>query len=145
MHGRPRPLDPNASVRLSKQKQKNTGPELVVRRLVHGLGHRFRIENKDLPGSPDLANRSRRWAMFVHGCYWHHHEGCPRATLPKSNRKWWAEKFEGNRARDRGKASQLRDRGFTVITVWECELDDLVVLKHRLSRELDQTCGNLDE
>lgn len=139
MSGRPKPSDPSVSKRLAKQKQKNTEPELVVRRLLHQLGHRFRLSNRDLPGSPDIANRSKKWAVFVHGCYWHAHEGCPRATVPKSNRQWWLEKFAANRERDRRKETQLRDLGFRVVVVWECELAYEAALVARLRDELART------
>jgi DNA mismatch endonuclease, patch repair protein len=115
-------LDEATSRRLSKQLQHGTKAELIVRRIAHGLGLRFRVHNRDLPGSPDLANRSRHWAIFVHGCYWHSHRGCERATLPKRNREFWKAKFEANRARDARAIKRLRAEGFRVMTVWECEL-----------------------
>jgi len=137
MTGRPTPGAPETSERLAKQKQKDTKPELLVRRIVHELGHRFRVLNRDLPGSPDLANRKRGWAVFVHGCYWHGHVGCSRATVPKSNREWWVAKFEDNRRRDLRKADQLRALGFRVLVVWECELNDLNALRARIAGLLD--------
>jgi DNA mismatch endonuclease, patch repair protein len=121
---------------MRRQRQRDTSPELLTRRLIHSLGHRFRIHNRDLPGSPDLANRARRWAVFVHGCYWHQHPGCPRATVPKRNREFWTQKFQDNRQRDLRKEQQLRDLGFSVLTVWECETEDLDALRGRLEREL---------
>jgi DNA mismatch endonuclease (patch repair protein) len=96
------------------------------------LGHHYRLSPRDLPGSPDLANKSRRWAIFVHGCYWHHHDNCVRATVPKNNRAWWLRKFEANRDRDQRKIRALQDRGFRVLVVWECELTDLGMLSARL-------------
>ena len=121
---------------MKRQRRRNTRPEILVRRLLHRLGHRFRIGNRDLPGSPDLANRTRRWALFVHGCYWHQHPGCPRATVPRRNREWWLGKFEDNRRRDRRKEEQLRDAGFRVLVVWECETRDLEGLGARLEKEM---------
>jgi DNA mismatch endonuclease (patch repair protein) len=118
---------------------------LIVRRVVHSLGHRFRIHNRDLPGSPDLANRRRGWAIFVHGCYWHGHEGCPRATVPKTNSDWWIEKFADNRRRDIRKEALLREMGVRVIVVWECELADLDALRARVAQALDQSWGKRDE
>ncbi|MDA8021151.1 MAG: very short patch repair endonuclease [Thermoanaerobaculia bacterium] len=132
----PAASDRETFLRMSRQRQKDTRPEILTRRILHRLGHRFRIANRDLPGSPDIANRHRRWAVFVHGCYWHRHEGCPRATTPKRNREFWMEKFEANQARDRRVADKLRNRGFTVLTVWECETRDLEALEERLGREL---------
>jgi DNA mismatch endonuclease (patch repair protein) len=145
MARRPPPGSLETSRRLAKQKQSDTRPELIVRRVVHSLGHRFRIHNRDLPGSPDLANRRRGWAIFVHGCYWHGHEGCPRATVPKTNSDWWIEKFADNRRRDIRKEALLREMGVRVIVVWECELADLDALRARVAQALDQSWGKRDE
>lgn len=134
--GDPPASDEDALRRMRRQRQKDTKPELLVRRLVHALGHRFRLGNRDLPGSPDLANRSRRWAIFVHGCYWHAHQGCPRHTVPKRNRDFWLKKFAANRARDQRAEQLLRDRGFAVLVVWECEINDPRTLGERLRDEL---------
>jgi DNA mismatch endonuclease (patch repair protein) len=136
---KPLPADARTSARLSRQKQRDTGPELAVRRMVHRLGRRFRVDNRDLPGSPDLANRARKWALFVHGCFWHAHSGCARATLPKSNRGYWISKFEANKERDDRKVAELRARGFYVVVVWECELKHDEALCERLEREIPQT------
>lgn len=121
MPNRPISSSPSASARLKRQKQRDTKPELIVRKAVYSLGHRYRLRNKDLPGSPDLANRSRQWAVFVHGCFWHHHAGCQRASVPKSNREWWLSKFRGNKARDRRAVKELRELGYAVVIIWECE------------------------
>jgi DNA mismatch endonuclease (patch repair protein) len=106
-----------------RQKRADTRPEQVVRRVLHALGHRFRLGNRDLPGSPDLANRARGWALFVHGCYWHH---CPRCypDLPKTHTEFWARKFELNRERDARKRRDLEDIGWHVIEAWECDVRD---------------------
>lgn len=123
MKGRsPLVVDAAASVRLSKVRQKDTTPERLVRLLLSGLGVRFRVRNRDLPGSPDIANRSARWAVFVHGCFWHAHHGCARATVPKRNRSFWVAKFEANVKRDAAAVAELRRLGFRVVVVWECEL-----------------------
>lgn len=122
-------LDEATSKRLGKQRQQGTKAELIVRRIAHGLGLRFRVFNRDLPGSPDLANRSKRWAVFVHGCYWHSHHGCERATVPKRNRKFWLEKFEANRARDTRVLSALKAQGWIIQVVWECETRSPEVLQ----------------
>jgi DNA mismatch endonuclease (patch repair protein) len=121
---------------MKRQRQANTTPEILTRQIVHRLGHRFRLRNTDLPGTPDLANRTRRWAIFVHGCYWHAHRGCHRATVPKRNRQFWLEKFEDNRRRDRRKQRQLRELGYTVLTVWECETKEPTFLVRKLRRDL---------
>lgn len=110
------------SRRMSVVKQRGTGAEVRVRAILSRLGIRFRVDNADLPGSPDLANRSRRWAIFVHGCFWHAHSGCRKATLPKRNRAYWIEKFATNKARDAVAIRRLRTLGYEVLRVWECQL-----------------------
>ncbi|MCH8979258.1 MAG: DNA mismatch endonuclease Vsr [Armatimonadetes bacterium] len=121
---------------MKSQKRRNTKPELAVRRIVSALGCGYRVQNRDLPGSPDLANRKRGWAIFVHGCYWHHHRGCQRATVPRANRDWWLQKFAANRERDSRKQTELGELGLKVIVVWECEILDARALTERLEQEL---------
>ena len=116
--------DPETSSRLAKIPQRNTSIEKLVRRYLHRLGLRFRISNRDLPGSPDIANRTRRWAVFVHGCFWHHHGGCKRATIPKRNRAFWVRKFRANQERDQRAVQQLERSGFTCVVLWECEIKE---------------------
>jgi DNA mismatch endonuclease, patch repair protein len=115
-------------------RQRGTSLELAVRKIVAGLGARYRTCVTSLAGSPDLANRTQGWAIFVHGCFWHGHEGCRFATIPKTNRSWWEAKFEANRARDRKKRALLTRAGLRVATVWQCEL------KHpeRVSKKLQK-------
>ncbi|MBK7831962.1 MAG: DNA mismatch endonuclease Vsr [Gemmatimonadetes bacterium] len=134
--------DPETSKRLSRIPQRDTGPEVVVRRLLHALGLRFRVRNRDLPGSPDIANRTRRWAVFVHGCFWHAHTGCPKATTPKRNREFWEAKLAANRARDQRAVAQLRDAGWRVETVWECELSS-ADRSGRVATRLARTIGRM--
>ena len=129
-------MDEKTSARMRRIRRAGTKPEIVVRRLVYRLGHRYRVANRDLPGSPDLANRSRRWAIFVHGCFWHRHEGCRRTTTPKKNAKFWQAKFDRNLARDARAVESLTANGYTVLTVWECETSDLEKLIRRLRGEL---------
>lgn len=129
---RPVASSPDALARMKRQRQRDTRPELIVRKVLHRLGMRYRTHNRELPGSPDIANRGRRWAVFVHGCYWHHHEGCPRATIPRNNRDFWIEKFEANRARDARKTAELERLGYEVIVVWECETKNNGALESRL-------------
>lgn len=133
--------DPETSARLARIRQKNTSPELAVRRVLHELGLRFRVTNRDLPGSPDIANRRNRWAVFVHGCFWHRHAGCSRATTPKRNRSFWLAKFEANQRRDRRVARQLRALGYRVVTVWECQTPESDRMKARLARLLESESG----
>ncbi|MBX9719075.1 MAG: very short patch repair endonuclease [Microbacteriaceae bacterium] len=118
-------------------RQSGTTPELIVRRVLSALGLRFRVNNRDLPGAPDVANRSRRWAIWVHGCFWHAHRGCPRATIPKRNRDFWLDKFETNRLRDLRVERELQGMGFETVVVWECETKDLGSLRARLRGALD--------
>jgi DNA mismatch endonuclease (patch repair protein) len=117
-------------------RQKGTKPELIVRATMTVLGHRYRVENRDLAGSPDLANRARRWAIFVHGCFWHRHPGCRLASTPKRNADFWLAKFERNVERDRAVVSSLEEIGFTVVVVWECETRTPEQLATRLHVEL---------
>jgi DNA mismatch endonuclease (patch repair protein) len=94
---------------------------MIVRRVLHGLGLRFRLHRKDLPGTPDIVLPKHRAAMFVHGCFWHRHEGCRKATTPKTSVEFWQTKFEQNIRRDRRNAELLLEKGWTVVTVWECQ------------------------
>lgn len=112
-------------------KNKNTGPELVVRKALTGLGYRYRLHRKDLPGSPDIAMIGRKKAIFVHGCFWHGH-GCQKGRAPKSKLEYWGPKLKANRERDERKARELRDLGWSVMTVWQCELQDMEGLDARL-------------
>lgn len=115
-------LDADTSRRLGRIRQHGTSAELTVRRALHAAGHRFRVHNRDLPGSPDIANRSRKWAVFVHGCFWHRHPGCKRTTTPSRNRDFWTLKFDQNVARDTRVQKTLRDMGYRVVVIWECEV-----------------------
>lgn len=117
-------------------KSKDTGPELVVRRLLHGMGYRYRLHRKDLPGRPDIAFGPRRKAIFVHGCFWHGH-GCSKGRLPKSRLDYWQPKVDKNRERDRTKEEQLKSLGWSVLTIWQCETKDLETLATRLQDFVD--------
>ncbi len=102
-------------------KSRDTGPEMVVRRLVHSLGYRYRLHRKDLPGKPDLVFPSRRKVIFVHGCFWHGHT-CPRGDRqPKANAAYWASKIGRNQQRYKRQRAELQSDGWRVLTVWECE------------------------
>lgn len=116
----------------------DTGPELAVRRLLHGMGYRYRLHVRDLPGKPDLVFRSRRCVIFVHGCFWHRHEDCSLARMPKSRVDFWEAKLESNRVRDAREVASLKKAGWRVFVVWECELKDKEKLAHRLSRFLER-------
>lgn len=112
-------------------KSKDTKPELVVRRLLHRLGYRFRLHRKDLPGRPDIVLPRHRKAIFVHGCFWHRH-GCSKGQLPKSRLDYWLPKLEGNVNRDRTKIEQIESLGWAVLVIWQCETKDLDQLAARL-------------
>lgn len=122
---------------MSRVRSKNTAVELRVRRLVYGMGYRYRLHRRDLPGKPDLVFSGRRAVVFVHGCFWHRHEGCVLARLPKSREDFWAPKLEGNRERDARNIALLESAGWRVLVVWECETKDREVLAVRLQRFLD--------
>jgi DNA mismatch endonuclease (patch repair protein) len=124
-----------SSARMSGVRQCDTAPERVVRRAARAAGLTLRRRNPDLPGSPDLANRARKIAIFVHGCYWHRHAGCSKATTPKSNRSFWVAKFSRNVERDRTAVEALQQLGFRVIVVWECETRDEDAIVRRLELE----------
>lgn len=107
---------------MSGIRQKGTKVELTVGAVLRELALHYRKNVKQLPGSPDFANRSRRWAVFVNGCFWHHHTGCRKATVPKSNRDFWTAKFHENRRRDARAIMRLRSQGYKVVVIWECEM-----------------------
>jgi DNA mismatch endonuclease (patch repair protein) len=118
---------------MARIRQKGTTGERAVAAILQSLGASYRLNVRSLPGSPDFANKSRRWAIFVHGCFWHRHTGCRRATIPKANREFWQTKFADNRNRDARAARILRSTGFRVAIVWECSLDDPAAVRVRLS------------
>ena len=112
------------SARMALVRSKNTAPELIVRRLAHGLGYRFRLHRRDLPGSPDLVFAGRQAAVFVHGCFWHQHD-CRRGKRePKTNAAYWRSKLERIVGRDAEVRERLEELGWKVLIVWECELRD---------------------
>ncbi len=114
------------SERMRRIRAKDTSPEMVVRGFVHALGFRYRLHDKNLPGCPDLVFPSRRKVIFVHGCFWHRHNRCSFARLPKSRLDFWLPKLEGNRRRDVIKLRQLSRLGWKWLVIWECELRDPV-------------------
>ena len=131
--GRLKPrTDAATSTRMGRVRQHGTRPELIVRRALTALGMRYRTHNRDLPGSPDIANRLRRWAVFVHGCYWHRHPGCRMSTTPKSNTSFWLAKFGRNVERDREAQGRLRRCGYDVLVIWQCEAESSTILQRRV-------------
>lgn len=122
---------------MSRIRWKNTRPEVLVRRLTHGLGYRFVLHQRNLPGSPDLVFPCRKKIIFVHGCFWHQHSckfGRPR---PKQNAAFWEKKLSGNVQRDRINMRLLRKRGWNVLIVWECQTGDIRRLSARLATFLN--------
>ena len=122
---------------MSRVKSKGMKPEMLVRRLLHRLGYRYRLHRADLPGRPDLVFSSRRKVIFVNGCFWHNHANCSKVRIPATNRDYWVSKLERNQARDERNLVLLEQMGWVVMTVWECELPDWDYLVSRLSAFLD--------
>lgn len=108
---------------MSRVRSRNTQPEIFIRSIVHRLGFRFTVngpKNRSLPGRPDLVLPRRRTVIFVHGCFWHRHPGCLKATTPKTNAAFWSRKFQENVKRDRRNLSALKDLGWKTVVVWQC-------------------------
>jgi DNA mismatch endonuclease, patch repair protein len=109
---------------MSRVKSGNTKPELLVRSLVHRMGFRFRLHRRDLPGCPDVVLPRHRKVIFIHGCFWHGHEGCPRSARPSTNREFWEKKLSGNVERDKKNLLRLKELGWKTLVVWGCETKD---------------------
>ncbi|MEX2163370.1 MAG: DNA mismatch endonuclease Vsr [Sulfuricaulis sp.] len=126
------------SVRMALIRSRDTTPEIAVRRVVHGMGYRYRLHIRELPGKPDLVFSSRRKIILVHGCFWHQHSdpACKITRKPKSNTGYWTKKLKRNVARDSQHSESLSRLGWKVLTVWECELRDKAALSKRLRRFL---------
>ena len=125
-------VDPQRSILMSRIGQKDTKPELLVRNLLHGLGYRYRLHRRELPGTPDICFPGRRKVIFVHGCFWHRHVGCRRTTTPKTRTTFWEEKFKQNVARDRRNIAALEEQGWNTLTVWGCECAQTNTLAKKL-------------
>jgi DNA mismatch endonuclease (patch repair protein) len=123
---------------MSRINGRNTGPELSVRRTVHGLGYRYRLHVKSLPGTPDIVLPRLAKVIQVHGCFWHGHRGCRRATMPQTNVTFWRDKISANMARDRRTERQLRQLGWGVMTIWSCQVKDRPRLARRVLAFLSQ-------
>ena len=121
------------SAMMARIRGRNTGPELAVRRIAHRMGLRFRLHRKDLPGRPDLVFPKHRLAVFVHGCFWHRHEGCRHASTPKSRTTFWMTKLAANVARDRRQEEALRAIGWRVLVIWGCETGDRRAVERKLA------------
>ena len=123
---------------MRRVRGKDTKPEMRVRRILHGLGYRYRLHARELPGTPDIVFRPRKSTIFVHGCFWHRHQGCKMARLPKSRIDYWKSKLETNRSRDATHQEELDRLGWRVLIVWECETGDADALAGRLAGFLEQ-------
>ncbi len=110
------------SKNMSRVRSRDTGPELRLRSELHRKGYRYTLHRKDLPGKPDIVMPSQQLVIFVHGCFWHQHEGCARAALPQTRKTFWRTKLHHNAERDKIVAEQLKQLGWKVIVVWECQM-----------------------
>jgi len=124
------------SALMARIKAKDTRPEMIVRRIAFALGRRYRLHVSGLPGRPDLVFPRDHKIVFVHGCFWHQHAGCPVARMPASRLSYWRPKLEGNRKRDIANARRLRRAGWTLLTIRECELRNTERIRQRLSEFL---------
>ena len=126
---------------MSAVRQRDTKPEMQVRRLLHSMNYRYRLHRKDLPGRPDIVFGRRRKAIFVHGCFWHRHPGCSKASSPKTREDFWAEKFDRNVERDQQVERRLADMGWQSLIIWECETSTPDTLSLKLRAFLEGTFG----
>ena len=125
------------SERMSHIRNANTKPEMLVRRLIHAMGYRYRLHAKDLPGHPDIVFRSRKKVIFIHGCFWHQH-GCRQYRQPRTRRNFWEAKLAKNKTRDAATRKRLRKMGWKLLTVWECQISDVSKLKAKITCFLEQ-------
>ena len=126
-------VHPTRSATMARIGSRDTTPEMIVRRWLFSKGYRYRLHARDLPGRPDIVFRKRRKAIFVHGCFWHRHDGCPRTTTPKTRRSYWLDKFDRNKARDARNETALSAMGWNILIVWECETKEIESLSARLT------------
>ncbi|MBG31356.1 MAG: very short patch repair endonuclease [Opitutae bacterium] len=127
---------------MSRVSSKDTKPEMLVRSFLHRSGFRFRIHAKNLPGRPDLVLTKHQAVVFVHGCFWHRHAGCAKATMPATRVNFWREKFERNVSRDLRNQAELQDLGWRVIVLWECEIATIAAREDRLVRLTSEISGD---
>jgi DNA mismatch endonuclease (patch repair protein) len=121
---------------MSRIQSRDTKPEKTVRSILHGLGYRFRLHRKDLPGKPDIVLARYNSVIFVHGCFWHRHKNCKNASIPKTKKTFWEEKFKANIERDIKVKNELKSNGWRVLVVWECELTDIDSVEKELGKFL---------
>lgn len=130
---------------MSRIRGRGTKPEIIVRRIAHNLGFRFRLHRKELPGRPDIVFPRHRAVIMVHGCFWHRHPGCKHASSPKTRKSYWKNKLEDNVARDRRNETALRKLGWRVMVIWECETKDRKAVAARIKSFFPQEDGEKKE
>jgi DNA mismatch endonuclease (patch repair protein) len=130
----PKPHVPTDATRarMRRVRRRDTRPEMEVRRILFAMGYRYRLHMRDLPGTPDIVFPARRKAIFVHGCFWHRHAGCPKASTPRSDDEFWRTKFEANVRRDERKESELKGMGWRVLIIWECQIRNASAMAEQL-------------
>lgn len=128
---------------MSRVRGKDSVAEMRLRRLIHGMGYRYRLHIGSLPGKPDLVFSSRKAVIFMHGCFWHRHDGCRLARLPKSRVAFWLDKLEANRRRDEVNLDRLRELGWRILVIWECQMQasDLTEVSNRVRLFLGDGSG----
>lgn len=126
------------SRRMSAIRAKGTKPEITIRRFVYSLGYRYRLHAKNLPGKPDLVFKQRKKVIFVHGCFWHHHENCKKARLPQSRQEYWHKKILANASRDKVNIESLEKMGMKVLVIWECEIEKKDVIENKIRKFLEE-------
>lgn len=117
-------------------KSKNTKPEIIVRKFLHKNGFRFRLHSSSLPGKPDVILKKYKTVIFVNGCFWHQHKNCEKSKIPKTNRKYWIAKFQKNKLRDVKNFKEIREKGWNIIVIWECQAKDENILNQVLQNGL---------
>jgi DNA mismatch endonuclease (patch repair protein) len=109
---------------MSRIRSKDTKPEMIVRKYLHSKGFRYKLHDSKLPGKPDIVLPKYKTVIFIHGCFWHGHQGCKYFVLPKNREKWWKDKIEKNKDRDMKVINEIYKIGWNIITIWECELKE---------------------
>jgi DNA mismatch endonuclease, patch repair protein len=125
------------SENMRRIRSKNTKPEMLIRRLVHAMGFRYRLHPRDLPGKPDLVFRRKKKAIFVHGCFWHQHLACAEGRIPDSRREYWGPKLTRNRERDQIHLDTFAEMGWKTFVLWECEVKDITTLQKNIRAFLE--------
>ena len=130
---------------MSRIRSKNTKPELIFRKKLHSLGYRYSLHKKDLPGKPDLYLKKYKLAIFIHGCFWHRHQGCSRCSTPSQNEEYWTAKFKKNVDHDKSVYKELRRQNMNYLIFWECEIKKrkMMILEEKIIKRLERCRENL--